>query len=428
MNLLNRALALSSIVVLTLTIAILFWLRGRVSADLEGIVSEAVDRFDAPAVLHEPTDPSADFASAEAFADAVARNRFVRRLIVTKRRFGAPEGRDELPVVPFRMAAVHGEAWRDELAGMTRVALRGDDLTYGYLYFDLDRSELRSVNFAIGATALSLIATLLLLIGRLYRQETSLVRVGGELAQRKRELIRIERLALAGQLSANLLHDLKKPVSNIRHSLEELQTALGDFAGSAVALREIRMQADLFFNILSDSQIERFVRSDRVQDEYVDVNEIVEFSLRLVHYERGGVEIRRDMASGLPSVLAQPFRLIQVISNLVLNAYQAMDGQGVLEVRTRAEEGGIRIEVVDDGPGIEEALLAQVFEAFFTTKAEADGSGLGLAICQMIVDDMHGRIGVTSRVGEHTRFWIWLPTEESGEGEHEDGLEGNSPK
>jgi signal transduction histidine kinase len=408
----NRTLTLVAVAVLVVTISILFWMRNRSATILRTIVETTVTAFDHAALLNEPTDSRASFDAAEAFVAGQKSNPYIRDLVVTKRFIG-PGTNDaaEVPIVPYYLHALRGEGWLDQLATMEKRPLQTGGDTYGYLYFDLDRTALRSVDLAIVAASIALVITLIALLGRLYSQDTSLKRVGGELEERKRELIRLERLALAGQLSANLLHDLKKPVSHIWHSMEDLRSALGDYAGASAALADIQQQTNLFFQMLQENQIERFVRSDRVQEEYVDLNEILELSLRLVHYERGGVAVETDFASDLAPVLAQPFRLIQVFSNLILNAYQAMGGRGTLHLKTAAADRGVVARIRDDGPGIPVEYLNKIFDPFFTTKAEAEGSGLGLAISRLIVEELKGKIAVESREGGPTTFSVWLPGE-----------------
>jgi signal transduction histidine kinase len=412
----NRSLTVLTVAVLLVTVSILFWSRRRIVEVFERNIEVTAARFQPfQSVLGEPTESRARFAEAESLVAAAKASPYIRDAVVTKAR-RAPDGATvEFPIVPYDLLARLGPEWRRELAGLRREELRvGPDL-FGYIYFDLDRRAIVSLNWAIGAASIALFASLFMLLGRLYLQQSSIGRLGGELEQRRRELIRLERLARAGQLSANLLHDLKKPVLNIRHNLEELKEALGDFGGAAAAIVAGREQIDLFFQILNDSQIERFVRSDRVQEEYVDINVILDFALRLVRYERGAVEVERVAAERLPPVLAQPYQLVQVFSNLILNAYQAMEGRGGLRIETRAVEEGVEVRLADTGPGIAPEHLASVFDPFFTTKAESEGSGLGLAICRLIVQGLGGGIEVDSPPGGPTVFTVRLPAEIAAE-------------
>jgi signal transduction histidine kinase len=251
-------------------------------------------------------------------------------------------------------------------------------------------------------------------VARLSSNQTSLVRTYIELNERRNELIRVERLALAGQLAAGLLHDLRKPVLNIQHSLGDMAEALGDFAPAAAPFQDLQRNTRLFFQILAESQIERFVQSDRVGEEYLDIVPMIDFSLSLVRYERRGVEVVRRESDNLPPVLAQPFRLVQLFSNLILNAYQAMGGRGILTIDALPVERGVEVRLTDTGPGIPPEHLPHIYEPFYTTKPQGEGTGLGLSICRMIVEDQKGRIAVASRPGEGTVFSVWLPGEEEG--------------
>ena len=406
---------------LIVAIAILFWLRGNTTSGLEEIVNITVASFNPPSgIFGNPDDPAVNFSAAEALVARAKFHPYIRDLIVTKRlsESGSPasvpdSGGDEIPIVPYNLLAiskVEGWDWRDRLDGLRKIPI-GTSRPYGFLYFDLDRSMIRSMNGAIATASVALAASLFIFIGRLYFQQSSLQRLGVELQQRRRELIRLERLALAGQLSASLLHDLRKPVLHVRHSLEDLKETLGDFAGATAALVETEEQVDLFFQMLNDTQLERFVRSDRVQEEYLGINETLDAALRLVHYERRSVDISRDYAEDLPPLMGQPFRLIQLFSNLILNAYQAMGNTGLLALQTRALDAKIEVLVTDNGPGIAPESLASVFDPFFTTKSDAEGTGLGLAISRLIVEELNGTLDVDSSLGGPTTFRVSFPCE-----------------
>jgi len=182
----------------------------------------------------------------------------------------------------------------------------------------------------------------------------------------------------------------------------------------------MRDQVGLFFDILRDLNLERFVRSDEADEEYVDVNRIVEQALRLVQYERAGVQLSVTLMPGLPLVLARPYRLVQVFSNLILNAYQALEGRGELQIATRPETtkantsvgdnaNAIVVEIADTGPGIPQESLEHVFSPFYSTKPSEKGTGLGLYISRTIIEQLGGEIRAESQEGKGTRFEITLP-------------------
>jgi signal transduction histidine kinase len=122
-----------------------------------------------------------------------------------------------------------------------------------------------------------------------------------------------------------------------------------------------------------------------------------------------GIEVIQDYQP-LPETWAYPDELIQIWTNLIHNAIQAMKSQGTLRLATRFENQQILVEVTDSGAGIPPEIQAKVFEAFFTTKPIGEGSGLGLHICQKIVEKHQGKLEVVSQPGQ-TTFRVWLPFE-----------------
>ena len=409
MKRLNLLLAGLAVLLMIMAMTLLFWLRDHFVSQREASVANIVAMFQPRKILHGPAgDAMAHFDAIEQLAGFARENPFVRDIVVTR----LLEGGQEATLSPFTFAAEHGGRWREELATWRPEPWGEAGQPQGMIYLDLDETALSRVNGAIGATALAIILSLATLLLRVWSQQGKLTRTTIELNERRRELIRVERLALAGQLAAGLLHDLRKPVMNIKHTLDDLETALGDFAGAAEGVQDLRRQTRLFFQMLSESQIERFVQSDKAGEEFVDLGPVLDFSLNLVRYERQGVEVIRRETRELPTVLAQPFRLIQLFSNLILNAYQAMNGQGRLVIQAeRLPDGGVEIKISDTGSGIAPEALDKIFDPFFTTKPEGQGTGLGLSICRMIVEDLHGTLNVESPPGGPTTFSVRLPGE-----------------
>lgn len=404
----NRFLAALAVAVLIVTLSLVSWLRQHSVKQLERSVADTVAAYDRDQLLHGPGGQTLlHFELAEWLTERSLDNPYIRGAVVTMNNAAGTE----TPVVPFTFLARYAEGWRAQLAGWTRQPLGDPAAPYGYLYLDLDRSIVRSINWAMATIGIAILLMLITLLIRVWSQETSLTRTMFELRERRRELIRLERLALAGELSAGLLHDLKKPVLNMKQNLEDLEEALGDFAPAAEPLQEMRRQTRLFFDMLSQTQIERFVRSDRVSEEYLDVSQLVEHALNLVRYERRGVEVIIDDREDLPPIYGQPFRLIQLFSNLILNAFQAMKGEGRLKIELEPLRGGVMTRFIDNGPGMDAEIQAHIFEPFYTTKEAGEGTGLGLSICRLIVEEMDGEIEVESHPGGPTTFSVWLPGE-----------------
>jgi signal transduction histidine kinase len=138
--------------------------------------------------------------------------------------------------------------------------------------------------------------------------------------------------------------------------------------------------------------------------------------------KRGHVDVTLAIDEQLPLIDADQTQLMQVFANLLINAFEALNGEGHVTITAREvhrEEDGalpldglhpmptVVVEVTDDGPGVPPELADKIFSAFFTTKAQ--GSGLGLAIVRKIVDAHDGRIDMTSRPGAGTKFRVALP-------------------
>lgn len=121
------------------------------------------------------------------------------------------------------------------------------------------------------------------------------------------------------------------------------------------------------------------------------------------------IDIVRDYQH-IPEVYGYPDELIQVWTNLVHNAIQAMQSGGTLTVTTRHQGTGIEVAIKDTGTGIPLEIQSRIFDAFFTTKSVGEGSGLGLHICQQIIEKHQGEISVRTQPGQ-TQFTVWLPIE-----------------
>ncbi|MCE5231527.1 HAMP domain-containing histidine kinase [bacterium] len=407
---LNRLLAALAIAVLIATLWLLAWLRQNAAGEIHRVAENAAALLRRDEILFGPGgDTLVRFRRLRALMEQTRQSSsYINNAVLTK-----IVGGREHPIYPISFWADHRDGWAGQLAKWQREPLGDPGAPWGYIYLDLNRSTLTFINVAIWAVAISVMLMLVALLARVLSQESSLKRTVIELNDRRRELIRLERLALGGQLAAGILHDLRKPILNIRHSLDDLSDALGDFSGAATGLQNVRHQTMLFFQILQESQIERFVQSDRAGEEFVNIGPILEFSLNLVRYERRAIEVERKDTPGLPPILAHPYRLVQLFSNLILNAYQAMKGQGRLTIETTAGDGStVVVRITDSGPGIPPEALDRIFDPFYTTKPEGEGTGLGLSICRMIVEELGGTISVESKPGGPTAFTVKLPAEQ----------------
>lgn len=406
MKRMNLLLTIGAILILVVTISMMAWLRTRIADEIDRVVNTTARSLEEAPLLHGPGgDSLVRFEAAERLMNQAKLNPYIIQAWLT--RF-APNG-DEIPVVPYWALARAGSDWHNAVEGWASHRIGDADQPFGKLYVNVDRSLVSRINAAIAALGVALVLMLVMLIARVWSQESHLTRTMIELNERQRELIRMERLALAGELAAGVIHDLRKPVQNIRMNLDEINEALGDFAPAATSLHDLRSQAQLFFQILNETQIERFVQSDRIGEEYINLEPVIDQSVKLVRYERRGVNLVIEIEPNLPLLLAQPYRMVQLFSNLILNAYQAVQGKGTLHIGAHSENDEIVVNFQDDGPGIDPEVIERIFDPFFSTKTEGTSSGMGLAISRMIVDELGGRMDVKSQPGGPTRFTLGFP-------------------
>ena len=248
-----------------------------------------------------------------------------------------------------------------------------------------------------------------------------------ELERRQSTLIRAEKLASLGTLLSGVAHELNNPLSNISSSAQILKEDPDAEPGFRTQLIE-----DIDAETLRARRIVRALLDYAGDREFkpaaVPLAELVEETLRFLKSKRPpGVEVRVDIPPHL-AVRGDRPRLQQVLLNLVINAFDAMGGAGILSVSARAATSGDRDDLLpaslgqcrpgnpvvdlvlaDTGPGIPDTLLAKVFDPFFTTKPVGQGSGLGLFITHEIVEEHGGCIGVANRPGGGAEFRLRLP-------------------
>lgn len=226
---------------------------------------------------------------------------------------------------------------------------------------------------------------------------------------------RANTLAMMGQMSGAVAHEIKNPLGIIRAAAERLQHR---YDPPPAELEYIREEVDRLNRIVTNylsvgSRAGRLSetggRRPVAEDERVDLAEVMKDVLTSVAHDTAGKGIRVEaQLVGLPEVAGSRLELRQVILNLVLNAIQAQPSGGAIRITGRADGARVAIEVADQGPGIQKAELGQVFEPFFTTREK--GSGLGLFVVRRIVEAHRGKVGIRSEVGKGTVVEVTLPT------------------
>jgi signal transduction histidine kinase len=239
--------------------------------------------------------------------------------------------------------------------------------------------------------------------------------------ERTAQAVRAERLVALGTLAQGVVAELEHPLTavhaNLRTIVDDIDKEMSAGARAPlprqVALRIREMIGDSFLEVDRIARLaqdlRRLVPSETGGKVRVDVNLLVESALNLSrHRFVRSVEVTTDFGA-LPAITCHPDRLVQAFANLLVNAAEAVRGDGEIYVRTRRQNARAVIEFQDTGVGIPEEDVPRIFEPFYTTKRLADGAGLGLAIVREVVHEHGGEVLVESKPGQGTRFEIVLP-------------------
>ena len=237
----------------------------------------------------------------------------------------------------------------------------------------------------------------------------------------ERERLR-DRLAALGEMAAAIAHEVKNPLAGIQIMAGLLKRQVKDSEDAQSILNDIINEAKMANTIVVD--VLEFVRPLSLQVEEVSVPVMLVDALAKYesHVADSDVEVTTDIDESLPSIRSDHTMLRQLFTNLLINAFEALEGRGLVGITARfvpnedmqvtvgeppPDAGTVVVVVEDDGPGIPADVTEKIFSPFFTTKPR--GSGLGLAIVRKIVHAHDGRIDVGAPPGGGTRFEITLP-------------------
>ncbi len=228
-----------------------------------------------------------------------------------------------------------------------------------------------------------------------------------ELIKAQEELLRSEKLAAIGSLAAGVAHEINNPAAIIRGNVEILLMQLATDSDGREEAEEILKQTERVSRITQNMLA--FAREQAIHPEQVRINKIIEEVLAQVRHHEPVENVKIDMSAwaDLPPIVGDSERLRQVFTNIIVNALQAMDGQGTLSVACRLDSDTVEIRFGDTGPGIPEEIRTKIFNPFFTTKQR--GTGLGLSVSYGIIKALKGSISVESPADGGTTFRIRLP-------------------
>ena len=239
----------------------------------------------------------------------------------------------------------------------------------------------------------------------------------------ERERLR-DRLAAVGEMAAVMAHEIKNPLAGIEVLAGLLRRKVPDNLEAQGLVNDIINEAKMANAIVQE--VLAFVRPVRLQVDRTSLVEAIQSAVTMADGKasRGGIRVDVAVPKDLPLLGADQHQLTQVFCNLLINAYEALEGRGRIEISAQvahtAADGALLpdghvavptviVDVADDGPGMPADVAEKIFNPFFTTKAQ--GSGLGLAVVRKIVDAHDGRIDMTTADGRGTRFRVTLPVE-----------------
>jgi len=225
------------------------------------------------------------------------------------------------------------------------------------------------------------------------------------------QMSRAEHFATLGEIATGLAHEIRNPLAGIAGVIEIISRDLPTTSPARAVVKDVRQEIARINHIVTD--LLETARPHPPKVRKGDLNTTVEHAVMLGRQQAlaKGVEIALHQDPRLPDVEHDADQIHQVLLNLLLNALQAIDQKGKIVVTVAHQGANAVVEVSDNGRGIAQENLPNIFRPFYTTKG--DGTGLGLSLARRIIEDHQGRIDVTSTVGKGTTFALVLPLERS---------------
>jgi two-component system NtrC family sensor kinase len=271
--------------------------------------------------------------------------------------------------------------------------------------------------------------------------------INKSLKETQTQLSQAEKMASIGQLAAGVAHEINNPIGFVKSNVESLQSYNDSFAEILHCLQQFIASDDVFerrklnqkiqslltdhdINFILEDSIElikeskyglervsdivsgmkAFSRADSDNKQWFNINNCIETTLKMVSNQiKYHCEISTQLDANIPNIKINVGKIIQVLTNLLVNAGQAIVENGEIAVKSCMNNGFIEIAITDNGSGISKENIAQLFDPFFTTKPEGEGTGLGLSISFSIIKEHGGEILVNSEIGVGTCFTIRLP-------------------
>lgn len=246
------------------------------------------------------------------------------------------------------------------------------------------------------------------------RAEEQLRRETAERARLEAELVQSAKMGSLGIMAGGIAHEVRNPLAIASAAAQLLLEQPDDERLRAEGLQKIQTGIQRATGIVEN--LLKFAGPMSGEMQPADVNDLIKETLALVEHEitQRGIDLQTRLADGLRPVRANASALEQVLTNLILNACQAMDQGGTLTVATESQGSDVTVRVADTGPGIRPEDLPRIFDPFFTTRPPGQGTGLGLAISYRIVEQHRGTIDAFNNDEHGATFVVRLPGVDTG--------------
>jgi len=218
-----------------------------------------------------------------------------------------------------------------------------------------------------------------------------------------------DKLALIGQIAAGIAHEIGTPLNVISGNAEYIMMEMGENNPYKEELETIISQAERIANLIK--QLLEFARPKKPNYTKINVNHEISHVVELLkhQFEKSNIKLNLKFSENIPDIYADCSQIHQVFLNIIMNAIQAINQNGLIEIETFLRDGYVNIKFKDNGIGILPEHIDKIFEPFFTTKEAGKGTGLGLAVSKRIIDEHNGKVEVESTPGKGTIFTVKFP-------------------
>lgn len=247
-----------------------------------------------------------------------------------------------------------------------------------------------------------------------YTGRTVIIKDQSQVKHLQKQVDQSEKLAVIGQLAAGVAHEIGNPLAAISSLVQVIQRKNKDDVLND-QLITIKENIDRISKIVRE--LVDFSRPPSYEKVTIQITDILKTAVGIVKYDKRvkKVNFETDYDSEIPLIKVVPDQMLQVFVNILINALDAIEGKGTIQVKTEHDDEKIHVRISDNGCGMDETVKDKIFDPFFTTKHVGKGTGLGLSVSYSIIKKFNGEIKVESKPGKGSTFTVQLPYQKINE-------------